>query len=534
MLCPNCQAENKDTAKFCNECGTRLLAPDAGSELPESVSAAVAAGLAAPEGAQGAGPSHGFGPIDPARLPNIDVAGVNVDEDGNPFCYDPDDDDLDAGPEGEGALPPDAPGDAWDGDDGFDFRPIGHDAAEAASGDPTARVPRVTGDASPDEMAATGRIPQAQPEDGEMLVDGSYRPPSASWRTGDTMEMPRVEGEEGQGPKEFRAPDANAKKKRGKGKDGRKGKGKVVAVVLAVLLVAAAGAAFATYRMELWGGKEVPATVGMTQADATYLLEAKGFSVRAMQVKSDDTEGLVLLSDPGSGQRAEEGSEVVIHVAVSRTIPDVLGKQQADALALLAQEGYENVTVATEKSNEEEGTVLAVSPEAGTKAKAANPITVTVAQAFTVPNVSGQGADAAKAALEAEGYEASISRVYTEEVAEGTVVSTEPAAGTKLASGSTVTVLVAKSRASELVDATWGLLAPGERVSIGGTSYQITSCDSVSYEGNDTTAYTITAQPYTTFLGETISLSARSVSGTITWDDDNSYTGGSPSFSLAG
>lgn len=51
--------------------------------------------------------------------------------------------------------------------------------------------------------------------------------------------------------------------------------GKVVAIVLACLVAAAGIAAVATYQMELWGGKILPNVVGMTQTDATYVLEAR-------------------------------------------------------------------------------------------------------------------------------------------------------------------------------------------------------------------------------------------------------------------
>ncbi|MFQ9180413.1 MAG: PASTA domain-containing protein [Eggerthella lenta] len=173
--------------------------------------------------------------------------------------------------------------------------------------------------------------------------------------------------------KEFRAPDANQRKG---------GKGKIVAIVLVCLLAVGGAAAGVTYYLELWGGKMLPDVVGMTQSDAVYVLESKGFAVHEEKIKSDDTEGVVLLMDPVAGSREEEGSEVTIHVSEARTIPDVAGKQRDEAAALLEKDGFGGFFV-TEKSNEREaraGIAGRVEAAAGTE------IAVTVAVPFTVPD----------------------------------------------------------------------------------------------------------------------------------------------------
>ena len=362
----------------------------------------------------------------------------------------------------------------------FDFGDI--DDAPAADGGQQAAVP---------SAAVTADLSGLD----ECLVDSSYTPPAAAWRSGDTMEMPRVEGKAAPKQKEFRAPDPREKKH---------GRGRVVAIVIVLLLAAAAAAAGITYQMELWGGKVVPDVAGMTQADATYQLEGKGFTVRATQVKSDETEGLVLLTDPGSGGRAEEGSEVVIHVAVPRIVPDVVGKTRDEAAKLLEAEDFARVTFAEEKSDTAEGTVLSVTPEAGEKAKASTDITVTVAVPFTVPDVANQPLDAAKAALEEASYVPEVAYYYTEDVPEGTVVGTSPAAGEKLASGSSVTVNVAMSRASVLVPAAKDYLSSIGTISLGGTTYEIVSVDDVKYTGYNQTSFTVTAAAVTTLDGETV------------------------------
>ena len=507
MICPNCRSDNKEGAKFCNECGfplTGRMAAVAAASTSDATLRSIADGgpadeepvLDAPSGDAGAKdaeaepeapeaagseegsreddvvepepekdapvrPSQGSGPLDPSRLPVIGLAGVDVDEDGNEFDF----------------------GDIDDAD-----------AQDARADAPSAAV---TADLSGLD---------------ECLVDPGYTPPQAAWRSGGTMEMPRVEGKAAPKQKEFRAPDPREKKH---------GRGRVVVIVLVLLVLAAAAAAGVTYQMEMWGGKIVPDVTGMTRADATYQLEGKGFTVRATQVKSDETEGLVLLTDPEAGWRAEKGTEVVIHVAVSRTIPDVVGKPREEAAKLLEAEDFERVTFVEEKSDTAEGTVLAVSPEAGEKAKATTNVTVTVAVPFTVPDVANQTLDAAKAALEEATYVPDVAYYYTEDVPEGTVVGTNPAAGEKLASGSTVTVNVAKSRASVLVAAAKDYLGSVGTISLGGTTYEIVSVDGVEYTAYNQTSFTVTAAAVTTLDGETVRGSAKQKSGTIVWDDSN-------------
>ena len=312
------------------------------------------------------------------------------------------------------------------------------------------------------------------------------------------------------------APDPRKKKN---------GKKNAIVIILAVLLALAAGAAGITYYLELWGGKMLPDVVGRTQADATYLLEEKGFSVRATQVKSDETEGVVLLMDPSAGARQEEGTEVVIHVSAARLVPSVVGMQRDEAAALFEQEGFDNIEFVTQKSDEHAGTVLAVSPEPETKGKAATPITITVSVPFTVPDVVGMKWDEAKAALEAEGYVADAAYVYDDSVPAGTVLGTTPETDAKADSGSTVTVSVALSRGAELEQAALsylgGLRDSGSTVTVGGTAYLVESVDAVKYEGGETTSFTITGKAVTSLDGETVYGSSKQKSGAIVWTSDN-------------
>ena len=553
MICPHCNAVNRDGAKFCDECGTRLQdqanipatdvsdasadteeTPASGADIEalsgDNADSQLVSALSSGDDARGSSFDAHDDDVDHASLldemkrdlpeiPSIPLPG---------FLASRSDDEVASESESEddAQLAPSDDGDLAESDPEASCSPADEDkhseesdALSQTRPDETAVIDSV---APVSEASKTRRIDLSGID--TFAPEGTYPAPSSSWRDGGTMRLPRIEEQSSiNDQKSFRAPD--------KDKKPRKGLKIALCVVLALCLCGGV-AAFATYQMELWGGKVVPDVVGMTQADATNTLESKGFSVRATQVKSDETEGIVLLMDPSQGSRTAEGGEVVIHISTSRSIPSIVGVQKSDAEAALAAEGFNNVTYTTERSDEEEGTVLSVDPAEGEKARANTAITVTVAEPYTVPSVANMSQDQAAQALKDAGYTSHIQYVYNEEIAEGTVLGTEPGEGEKVPSGSDIAINVALSRATELVSATQYVLASGNTVTIDGVSYDIVSCDSVAYQGNETTAYSITATPFTYFLGVKLPLEARSVTGTITWNADNSIASGSPSISV--
>lgn len=502
MICPHCNAENREGAKFCDECGARLT--PATVELP-AIDPEPSSDEEAEERAVEDAGTSGDDTRDEllSALPDVEApAEADLDGDASEVDASGDADDVDA-QEGETdeLLPADETG-------------------EIVPADETGVI-ETRKDAPVSESSKTRPIDLSGFD--EHLPKGTYSAPEPSWRDGGTMRMPRIEEESSiNDQKSFRAPE---KKKRGSGV-------KIALAVILVLALCGAGAAFATYQMELWGGKVVPDVVGMTQADATNTLQSKGFAVRATQVKSDETEGVVLLMDPGKGGRMQEGGEVVIHVATARQVPAITGMARADAEAALAAEGLDNVTITTQRSDEADGTVLSVDPAEGQKVRASTAVTVVVAEPYTVPSIANMTQSQATTALQEAGYNPYIEYVYTEEYVEGTVLGTNPGEGERLPSGSDVGIRVAMSRANELVSATQHLLAPGATVVIDGINYDIVSCDSVTYQGNETTAYTITATPFTYFLGVKLPLSPQAVSGSITWTADNTIASSSPSLSI--
>lgn len=585
MICPHCHAENREGAKFCDECGTRLVLENAVA-AGSSVNGVDFGPVVTQAEVKSEEMSEGEASLVPEETGSADDAGA-FESDSIPCSFNAlddspesaaeakksdDQDSEDARPESGSSMDSDPSKGGSEGRFGFDgdaqaagfdinsevfadgALTQGDEACEAAGDTVEGSVeggcskdaseeatvvfakPDLSEEADSDKTAIIqGRDETPASEVSETrridlsgfdsyMPEGSWHAPASAWRDGGTMRMPRIEdAETDPDQKSFRAPKQR--------KGGHKG-AKIAAIIVVIVALCAAIAAFATYQMELWGGKIVPDVVGLTQADATNMLESKGFSVRATQVKSDETEGIVLLMDPGSGSRMDEGGEVVIHVATSRQVPIVTGASRADAEAAVAAEGLSNVTYTTQRSDGEEGVVLSIDPVEGSKVRANTPVTIVISEPYVVPAIAGKSQSDAAEALEEAGYTSYIEYVYNEDVPEGTVLGSDPAEGAKAASGTSVAIEVALSRGTELINATQGILYSGATVAIDGVNYDVVSCDSVTYQGNETTAYSITATPFTYFLGVKLPLEARSVSGTITWNADNTISSSSPSLSL--
>lgn len=309
-----------------------------------------------------------------------------------------------------------------------------------------------------------------------------------------------------------------------------------IAILVAVLLcVLAAAAAVVTYSLQLWGGREIPDVTGMTQEAATKQLEDAGFSVSAEDERSDEVQGTVLSCDPQSGLRVEAGTHVTLKVAASRKIPDVVGKTQEEARKALEDEGLANVTYDFHKSDDAEDTVLSITPDAGSSVLSTTAVAVVVAQPYTVPDVVGKMQEEAQKLVEEAGFVAAVTRVNDEEAEEGTVLSTDPAAGDRAMSGSAVTISVAHHRSAEAIELTRKFLTESENMTINGQACVIDEVKSITYAGDNVCDFQIVMRPFETHTWmfgwgtETRYGNPETVTGKITWNDNDNVVSVEPS-----
>lgn len=522
MKCPNCETENRDGAKFCDECGfplkgaiartAAIVIPDGDEMQPESVvsddnKAPLSGGSyeSASEAVCETVDNDVSENVDEKEEPgntqkSLDYSGGEAPDEGAPR------------PSEEIVEPIEETDDVEKTNEASELNQVDEfdEFDDVPSGDywPDEYTPEATTVIKADLAGFDNHVD----EYGERLVSSEYRTPEQSFRDGGTMQMPRVGGDDAPKRKDYLASSTKERKK----------PGKIIVIAIVAALVIAAVAIFGTYQMQLWGGKVVPDVVGMTEADARSVLADQGFEVRSELVKSDDTEGLVLIMDPSAGSRTDKGSEVTIHIASTRTIPDIVGKKKDEAVAILSEAGYENVKFEEVASDKAKGTVLSVDPKPGERSKSTAEITVQIAKPYTVPDVSGKDlADAIKL-IENAGLKYESVDYETSEYPEGAVVSTDPAAGTEVKKGDYIVIYVAQARGAKLEGLVEEQLAEGSTIESGGKSYIIESVDSVAYLGNNTVSYTATGREYMLVFGQTVSSQqTESISGTVVFNDDD-------------
>jgi beta-lactam-binding protein with PASTA domain len=230
--------------------------------------------------------------------------------------------------------------------------------------------------------------------------------------------------------------------------------------LVAILIVAlsVAGFVFIGYKSGLWGDLSVPDVVGWRAERAQSEVESKGLSVKTTEQKDDGQAGFVLSESPSAGSMVARDATVTLTVSVSRVMPDVVGKSEADARSLVEAEGV-TVNVTEQASDQQAGTVISADHDASATLVSTDVVDLVVARAPTVPDCVGKTeADATKAITD-EGLVANITyATATSGQAEGTVMSMDVSAGTTLALGQTVNLTVANDRIKRLEDTSTQIL----------------------------------------------------------------------------
>lgn len=192
-------------------------------------------------------------------------------------------------------------------------------------------------------------------------------------------------------------------------------------------------------------------TVKFLQVDqARQALEAAGFKVVEGPSAEDpnQAEGVVLDQNPAGGVNADKGA--IVTLTVNRIngvpVPNVVGQPLSVARPLLQNNGFivpDPTYVADDTIPKDQ--VIAQSPNAGDKAKPGTQIKLTVSSGkkqVEVPDVSGQSVATASNNLGQKGFQVNQKTENSDTVANGKVIRTDPAAGTQVDPGSTVTIIV--------------------------------------------------------------------------------------------
>lgn len=196
--------------------------------------------------------------------------------------------------------------------------------------------------------------------------------------------------------------------------------------------------------------KLVPNVSGMSVNEARAALQDAGLDLGEQTQEYHDSvpNGQVIDSTPAAGASVNHDSAVAVRVSRGRepvTVPDVTNQTREEATAALGGVGL-RISETTEEYSDsvEQGRVISTAPSASTTGVyRGDQVTIVVSRGpemVEVPHVVSMQEAQAIAALEAAGLQVSVNRVLGGFF--GTARSTDPAAGTQVRKGSTVTLSV--------------------------------------------------------------------------------------------
>ncbi|WP_210573391.1 Stk1 family PASTA domain-containing Ser/Thr kinase [Streptomyces sp. GESEQ-4] len=199
----------------------------------------------------------------------------------------------------------------------------------------------------------------------------------------------------------------------------------------------------------------VPNFVDLSLEDAQKQAKNAELTLDPTEKACEETpKGSICSQSPQPPTEVKKGStvEVVVSTGAPKVaVPSVIGDPLEDAKATLEDDKYGfTVKTETKESPEDPGTVLEQDPTSGQEVEKGTTVTLTIAKAeakSTVPDVTGQSCDAAKAQMEANDLTGNCVEVDTADPnLVGKVINTTPTAGSSLDKGSTVQINIGKAQ----------------------------------------------------------------------------------------
>ncbi|ODT99096.1 MAG: serine/threonine protein kinase [Pseudonocardia sp. SCN 72-86] len=195
----------------------------------------------------------------------------------------------------------------------------------------------------------------------------------------------------------------------------------------------------------------VPNVVGQQQDAARAAIVAAGLQVNVQQDESPvDQVNKVVRTDPAAGTQLDENKTVTMFIGkgpAQAAVPPLIGQTVEQAQQLLTERGLTlgNQTEQETSDSTKVGKIISSDPQAGANAPGGSAVNVVVGKELStvsVPDVTGQSADAATNTLKQAGFQVKVSGDTGNNA---TVQSTNPSAGTKVAKGTTVTLTMSSS-----------------------------------------------------------------------------------------
>ena len=202
------------------------------------------------------------------------------------------------------------------------------------------------------------------------------------------------------------------------------------------------------------GTAPVPDVVGKATTDAANALRSAGFQV-STQAQPDDRvpRDHVITQDPAAGSAAPKSSSVRLTVSSGKSqvpVPDVTGQPEPQAANLLGQAGLQVGTVTQQASDTvPSGRVISTNPAPNTQVEKGSSVALVVSSGSAspqVPSVVGMTAADARSTLQGAGFKVTTqTQIDANPADNGRVIDQSPTGGSTAPSGSTVTIVVART-----------------------------------------------------------------------------------------
>ena len=206
---------------------------------------------------------------------------------------------------------------------------------------------------------------------------------------------------------------------------------------------------------------------GMTEKEAIDKLKELKLGYKKEEVASDQyPEGQVCGQSVKKGDKVAANTTVTIQISTGKgdtNVPNVVGQTESSAINAIKTAGFKH-NVNYEYSDQEQGKVIAQSPNANSKAKSGDTITITVSQGSEkakVPSVVGQSQSSATAALSAAGLNVTVTNENSDSVASGNVISQSIDSGKYVEKGTTVNITVSSGKKTSYYRYSGRVTGPG-------------------------------------------------------------------------
>ena len=204
-------------------------------------------------------------------------------------------------------------------------------------------------------------------------------------------------------------------------------------------------------------GINVPDLKGYTLEEAQSALNALGLGIQNAGTTSSDTypKGQIVSQTPDAGSTVE--AHTTIEVIISSgpgevAISSVVGMDETTAYNTLSNAGFVPVKEYAYDNTVEQGIVISQSPDGGALGKEGDSVKIVISRGpesaagttgISVPKITGQTEEAARAALTAAGLTAgSVTSAYSDTVPEGQIISQSPAEGSAAEEGAAVDFII--------------------------------------------------------------------------------------------